>query len=65
MSLAITEVLGDDPNYRNMLLVTAPLVRAHFIRAKRIIRQYGNPEHVLQVPHMSLGGRGGTSLRAG
>lgn len=64
MSLVITEVLGDDPNYRNMLFVTAPLVRVHFIRAKRIIKQYDNPEHVLQVPHMSLLGQGGGSLRA-
>lgn len=64
MSLVITEVLGDGLNYRNMLFVTAPLVRVHFIRAKRIIKQYGNPEHVLQVPHMSLVGQGGASLRA-
>lgn len=49
MSLVITEVLGDGPNYRNMLFVTAPLVRAHFIRAQRLIKLYGNPEHILQV----------------
>lgn len=32
-----------------MLFVTAPLVRAHFIRAQRLIKLYGNPEHILQV----------------
>lgn len=64
MSLVITEVLGDGPDDRNMLFLTAPLVRVHFIRAKRIIKQYGNPEHVLQVPHMSSVGQGGASLRA-
>lgn len=58
------EDLGDGPNYSNMLFVTSPLVRVHFIRAKRIIKQYGNPEHVLQAPHMSLSGQGGASLRA-
>lgn len=52
MTLVVTEVLGDDPNYSNMLFVTAPLVRVHFIRAKRIIKQYGNAEHVLQVLHI-------------
>lgn len=58
------EDFGDGPNNSNMLFVTAPLVRVHFIRAKRIIKQYGNPEHVLQVPHMSSRGQGGASLRA-
>lgn len=55
--------LGDGPNYSNMLFVPTPLFRVHFIRAKRIIKQYGNPEHVLQVPHMPLAGQGGASLR--
>lgn len=58
------EDLSDGPNYSNMLFVTTPLVRVHLIRAKRIIKQYGKPERVLQVPHMSLAGQGGASLRA-
>lgn len=53
--LVITEVLGDSPNYGNMLFVTAPLVRVHFIRARKIIKQYGNSEHILQISHIFVG----------